>query len=205
MARRKHQRGKILGGVFFLMFLTWLLGLFVFALFIPKDISETQPTTDAVVVLTGGSLRLETGLKLLSDGAAKKLFVSGVHRGVDVAELLRVSRRSPGRLDCCIALGYQADDTIGNAIETAEWMRENGYDSLRLVTANYHMPRSLLEFHYAMPDIVIYPHSVSPEHVKIDNWYIWPGTSLLIVGEYNKMLFAPIRWAFMAVKEVVFK
>lgn len=184
--------------------LFWAIGLLVFATSIPKVSDDNIPTVDAVVVLTGGSLRLETGLKLLSGGAAKKLFVSGVHRGVDVAELLRISRRSPDRLDCCISLGYEADDTVGNAAETAAWMRENNFNSLRLVTANYHMPRSLLEFHHEMPDMTIYSYPVSPDHVKIDDWYLWPGTSVLIISEYNKILFVPLRWALVAMKDMVF-
>jgi len=187
-----------------LSFFGWLIGLLVFAMAISSTVEDENLKTDAVVVLTGGSLRLETGLKLLSDGAAKKLFVSGVHRGVDVAELLRVSRRSPGRLDCCITLGYEADDTIGNARETADWINQNNFTSLRLVTANYHMPRSLLEFHYAMPDVAIYSNPVSPEHVKVDDWYLWPGTTVLIISEYNKILIAPIRWVLVSIKDMVF-
>ena len=83
-------------------------------------------------------------LWLLDAQIAQKLFVSGVHRGVDVAELMRVSLQSPARADCCIVWGYEADNTAGNAYETAEWVAREGYSSIRLVTAAYHMPRSLL-------------------------------------------------------------
>src|SRR3546814_8190635 len=86
--------------------------------------------TDAIIVLTGGSERLPTGLDLLSRDRADKLFVSGVYAGVEVAELLRLSRQSPQELACCIVLGYAANDTRGNAVETAEWMRAEGYKSL---------------------------------------------------------------------------
>jgi uncharacterized SAM-binding protein YcdF (DUF218 family) len=140
--------------------------------------------------LTGGSLRLEQGLALLADRRAKKLFVSGVHRGVDVRELLRLSRQAPEELDCCIALGYEADDTAGNAVETAVWIDSEGYRSLRLVTAGYHMPRSLLEFRAAMPGVEIVPHPVFPGQVKIEAWWRWPGTAALIASEYNKFLIA---------------
>ena len=100
---------------------------------------------------------------------AEKLFVSGVHRGVDVAELLRVSRQSPGKLDCCIFLGYEANDTLrqcsGNRSMDAS---EQGFSSLRLVTASYHMPRSLQELKHAMPELDVVPHPVFPERVKMD-------------------------------------
>ncbi len=177
----------------------WSIGFIVFVRAIPTASTPGHSETDAIVVLTGGSLRLEAGLALLSAGRAKKLFVSGVRRGVDVAELLRVSRQSPKALDCCIALGYTADNTRGNARETAQWMKAERFSSLRLVTANYHMPRSLLEFRTAMPDIGIIPHPVAPPHVKLDEWWFWPGTATLLAGEYNKALLAGARrWAGIA-------
>lgn len=173
-----------------LLVAAWLAGLFVFADGIPRQPQQSREKTDAIVVLTGGTLRLEQGLALLTQELAKKLFVSGVHRGVDVQQLIDRSRRSPEVIDCCIVLGYAADHTAGNARETAEWMSKQGYKSLRLVTASYHMPRSLVEFRYAMPHVLIIPHPVFPENVKVDEWWRWPGTAILIVSEYNKYLVA---------------
>jgi uncharacterized SAM-binding protein YcdF (DUF218 family) len=119
--------------------------------------------------------------------------VSGVHRGVDVAELLRIQKREPDRLQCCIILGHDAVDTDGNAQETAAWVKATGIHSIRLVTAGYHMPRSLLEFRAAMPGIKIVPHPVSPDHVKHERWYRYPGTAALIAGEYTKFILVWIR------------
>lgn len=192
--RRKGHKRKWLAGIATVVAIAWAAGLFLFVSSIPKSVEAPTRKADAVVVLTGGTLRLDHGLDLLSQGLGKKLFVSGVHRGIDVTELLRVSRQTPGRLDCCIALGYDADDTRGNAQETVRWVREQGYKTIRLVTASYHMPRSLLEMHQVMPDVEILVHPVFPNHVKVENWYRWPGTSALIVGEYNKYLLAPVRW-----------
>lgn len=170
----------------------WVAGFIVFASGIPEETPPASVKTDAIVVLTGGSLRLEEGVRLLEAGSARKLFVSGVHRGVDVAELLRLQKREPDRLQCCIILGHDAEDTVGNARETADWVAQEGIRSIRLVTAGYHMPRSLLEFHAAMPDVEIVAHPVSPEHVKHDRWYRFPGTALLIAGEFSKFTLA---WA----------
>ncbi|RMD61651.1 MAG: YdcF family protein, partial [Alphaproteobacteria bacterium] len=133
------------------------------------------------------------GLRLLAEGRADKLFVSGVYRGVDVAELLRVSQQSPENIACCIALGYQADNTRGNARETATWARANGVHTLRLVTAVYHMPRSLLEFRSAMPEIDIVPHPVFPETFKDRDWWRRPGSAGLVAREYTKYLLALLR------------
>src|SRR5260370_9949066 len=95
---------------------------------------DLSTPTDAIVVLTGGRLRLETGLQLFAAGRAKKLFVSGVNQRVDRGELLRTLGPIGQRAVCCIALGHEADNTLGNARETAAWIQEAGYRSLRLVT-----------------------------------------------------------------------
>lgn len=171
----------------------WTAGLVRFAGQIPSGVDDPTSRTDAIVVLTGGSERLATGLQLLAEGRAGKLFVSGVHRGVDVSQLLRIARQAPRELDCCIVLGHDADDTVGNARETARWISAEGYDSLRLVTANYHMRRSLLEFRRALPQATIVAHPVTPPHVKRRDWWRFPGTASLVIGEYNKFLVASLR------------
>lgn len=178
----------------------WVVGFVLFANTIPKDPAPLSVRSDAIVVLTGGSLRLEAGVDLLEQGVARKLFVSGVHRGVDVSELLRLQKRTPDRLQCCIVLGHDAVDTIGNAAETAAWVQAEGLKSLRLVTAGYHMPRSLLELRAAMPDVEITLHPVSPDHVKHERWYRYPGTALLIANEYTKYLLA---WTRQTVKRLI--
>ena len=111
-------------------------------------------------------------------------------------ELLRVSQQAPAAVECCIVLGYAADDTRGNAAETAAWLRQESYSSFRLVTANYHMPRSLLEFRRALPNADIVPHPVAPTNVHVEEWWRWPGTTILLVTEYNKYLVALLRGAF---------
>lgn len=171
----------------------WLIGLWRFAASMPTAIADPARQTDAIVVLTGGSLRVESGLRLLAAGKAKKLFVSGVYRGVDVNELLRASRQAPESVACCIVLGHTAADTLGNASETAEWMSAEGFHSLRLVTANYHMARSLLEFTRAMPDIEIVPNPVFPEFLSKRPWWQSRRAATLIAGEYSKYLFALVR------------
>ena len=172
--------------------IAWVVGLVWFAHRIPSpdDTAVSPEATDAVVVLTGGPLRLKAGLELLEAGKAKKLFVSGVSQHVDLSELLRTARTSPAAVACCIALGHDATDTSGNASETRLWMEHEGFHSLRLVTANYHMQRSLLEFRYAMPDMTIVPNPVFPDSFKRNHWWAWPGTFALIVTEYQKYLAA---------------
>jgi uncharacterized SAM-binding protein YcdF (DUF218 family) len=174
--------------------LVWLGGLVWFAETIPRAGGTGGETTDAIVVLTGGSDRIATGIGLLDRGLARKLLISGVSPGVDMNDVLRAASIPEGQRTCCVVLGYAAGDTIGNAIEAAAWMRAEGYRSLRLVTANYHMRRSLLEFRMTMPELVIVQHPVVPEKVHLEGWWQWPGTASLIVNEYNKFLVTALRY-----------
>lgn len=174
----------------------WLTGLVWFATSLPDLVEDPDSPTDAIVVLTGGSERLSTGIDLLRRKRAHKLFVSGVYRGVEVAELLKLSRQKPEEVECCIVLGHTAESTEGNAVETAAWMGREHFSSLRLVTGSYHMRRSLLEFESAMPDVRLVPHPVFPSQVKQEEWWRWPGTAHLIATEYMKYLVAVIRQQF---------
>lgn len=171
----------------------WGVGLIRFAAAIPDTVIDKRTTSDAIVILTGGSERLTTGVSLLGEGLAKRVFVSGVHPDVDTEAILRTAGLDEPKLSERIESGHGARDTAGNAEETADWIRRHGFHSLRLVTASYHMPRSLLEFRSALPETTIIPHPVFPSHVKQSRWWAWPGTAALIVGEYNKFLWAWMR------------
>ena len=179
----------------------WFSGLLWFSKQVPSDGEAPTAKTDAIVVLTGGTGRLDMGLLLLEKKFAKQLFVSGVARGVDVSTLLSVAQRAPKELECCISVGYRAYDTVGNAEEAASWVRSRNVKSIRLVTASYHMPRSLIEFRYAMPTMQIVPHPVHPPQFKRSQWWLWPGTASLLASEFNKYLIAAAgRYIQMALK-----
>lgn len=172
----------------------WLGGLAWFVYSGLSDGADRNSHTDAIVVLTGGRLRLETGVDLFGQGKAQKLFISGVNQRVDRAALMRVFEPVADRARCCIVLGHDADDTFGNARETAVWMRQQGFSSLRLVTSWYHMPRSLIEFRRAMPQVSIVP---SPVFARGDDgedrFALWRDATELTVGEYDKFLVVLLR------------
>jgi uncharacterized SAM-binding protein YcdF (DUF218 family) len=168
----------------------WFGGLAVFVADGLTTGADPAVSADAIVVLTGGRQRLETGLALLATGTAKKLFISGVNPQVDRGALLRALGPAAGREACCIVLGRQAENTRGNALETAGWMEAEGYRSLRLVTSWYHMPRSLLEFRRAMPFLTILAHPVFVHGREPDSWWGRHGAGLLILVEYHKYLAA---------------
>lgn len=190
------KKTRLIGPFSFLIILScaiWFGGFIAFTDLVPRQLLDSTSQTEGIIVLTGGTERLNTGLGLLSDKKGKKLLISGVYHGVELEEILSLSKRAPDELECCVDIGHEADSTRGNAKESKEWIERTGFKSVRLVTANYHMPRSLLEFSFSMPYTHIIAHPVFPKHVKIDKWWRWPGTASLLIGEYNKYLLVWLR------------
>ena len=116
------------------------------------------PKADAVVVLTGGPRRIDAGLDLLGAERGARMLVTGVNEATSSAALENVTGEADdaaerARLfDCCIDLGREARDTVGNAVEARDWIRARGYRHVIVVTADFHMPRSLLEFRRALKE-----------------------------------------------------
>lgn len=132
--------------------IAWGLGFAAFMLSLGQPLESR--TTDAIVVLTGGPGRIDRGLTLMRTRAATRMLVSGVDPDVRPNELAAEYRVDDALFDCCVDLGHQAIDTRSNAEETAEWVREHGYRSVRLVTSDWHMPRAKLELRHALEDDV---------------------------------------------------
>ena len=189
--------GRRLVHFILLVLVIWLAGFLAFAAAIPPKVRDADRPVDAIVVLTGGDVRLAEGFALLDRGLAKKMLISGVSNGVDLPALLQTLNGSPqpsqAMLDCCVTLGYDARSTEGNARESLKWLSENGFKSVRLVTANYHMNRSLLEFRRVMPGIDIVPNPVFPRQMQEPYWFARPGTLYLLFNEYHKYLAAAAR------------
>ena len=199
MARQRKRRWRRIVVPVGLLALAWGVGLLLFVDRIPRvttDGDNGPPSsiqTDAIVVLTGGRGRVERGTELLARSAARSMLISGVGANVSARDLIPPQKLKSATLDCCVTLGRAARNTRENAVETAGWVAANGVTSLRLVTADFHMPRSLLEFHARLPGVKVLPDSVKSENVRLTRWWLWPGTAFLLVGEYNKYLAARAR------------
>ena len=168
-----------------------------FILTLPKPASGDVSITDGIVVATGGQARIEEGLRLLSEGRASQMLVTGVGKGISHTSLKRTLRLTTAQisvLECCVDLDAAARDTIGNARSAALWADANALKSLRLFTANYHLPRAQNEFQRAFPETSLHVFAVLPPDLKLDTWYRhWPSAKLL-VREYGKYLVSLIRF-----------
>ncbi len=152
-----------------------------------------EPKADAIVVLTGGFQRIDQAVELLKGGAGKRLLISGVHPSTTGGQIRRNTQSSADLFKCCVDIGHDAIDTIGNANETANWIRDNGYRSILVVTNNYHMPRSLLELRRANPGIEFIAYPVVNSDLKSTNWLHNPMVLKTILSEYVKLTIASVR------------
>ncbi len=132
-----------------LLALAWALGFALFMLSLGKPV-DAGAKTDAIVVPTGGPGRIDRGIVLLQAKAAKRMLITGTDPTVRPIELAVQYKTPPRLFRCCIDLGHEAVDTRSNADETAAWVRERNYKSVRLVTADWHMPRAKLELSNAL-------------------------------------------------------
>jgi uncharacterized SAM-binding protein YcdF (DUF218 family) len=188
---------------FLLCFAAWAAGLVWFIGQLPIEPSQDSRKADAVVVLTGGSARLDYGLQLLAEGKGDRLFISGVSERFTTDDILRhVSTALRQRLPAqAIFLGHTAENTIGNAEETARWLQKNHCKTIRLVTANYHMPRSIREFEDAAPGITIIPAPVFPDDFAASQWWKHTDSRHLLLSEYHKYIASRLRhWVVSATR-----
>lgn len=150
---------------------------------------EEPPPAQAIVALTGGSLqRLTTGVRLLKERKGERLLISGVNRIVTDAELYHALDVDPALGECCIDVGRSAEDTLGNASETAAWAREHRYTNIILVTDDYHMPRSQAELELALPEAEIHPYPVRTRWTDPALWRSDLGAATRLGAEYVKYL-----------------
>lgn len=122
---------------------------------------------DGIVALTGGPGRIERALRLLAEGKADRLLVTGIGGGTDLQTLGRLAGVDTAPLAARITLGRYAESTRGNGVEAAAWAARNNIRSLIVVTAGYHMPRALAELRQALLGVELFAlpaEAGSPEH-----------------------------------------
>jgi uncharacterized SAM-binding protein YcdF (DUF218 family) len=164
------------------------MGFILFATIVTRSPAPVDSHADGIVVLTGESRRIAEGARLLKEGRAERMLISGVYRHTGKSALLRISGLSEDKFDCCVDVGYAALDTAGNANEARNWATARRYGSLIVVTASYHMPRSLAELSLALPTARLIPHPVVPKGFPASRWWLNVAVTRTLVSEYLKFL-----------------
>lgn len=130
---------------------------------------------DGIVALTGGAQRIGDAIDLLAGGYGRRLLITGVNERTSRDEIARLNPTQRALIACCVDLDYRARNTIGNAIETRRWMRAHRFNTVAVVTSNYHMPRTLIELVHALQDRErVLPHPVVTEAFDADRWWQSP-------------------------------
>lgn len=173
----------------------WLGGLAVFNYHIRHYPLDKSTKTDAIIVLTGGSNRIKEAVEMLNGGYSDVLFISGVEKGVTLNQIARTQHFSV-RPDKKIIIGSASTNTLENARETTDWINQNNISSIRLVTSNYHLPRSLLEFRVKNSHLKIVANPVFSTNIA-DKWWQNTGTFSLTAAEYTKFLMVYVKCFFI--------
>lgn len=194
-ARRRHLWARL--GVLLLLFIAaWGAG---FGWFVHRVIEPAPavPKAGGIVVLTGGSGRMQEGFHLLLEGRAPRLLVSGVGPDTSLAEIADLAGVPEAGLEGRVDLDRRAASTEGNARAAAAWVAARHLRSLIVVTSFYHMPRTILEFRAALPHVRLAAAPVRPRA----SFVAWsPALWRVVVAEYGKWLAAeaglagPVTW-----------
>ncbi len=186
---------RLLFDAMLLLFVLFAIGFFVFVGVIERDETDANVRADGIAVLTGGTARIDEAMKLLQDGKAKRLLITGVNRTTSLEALRKLSAADDRLFTCCVDIDKEAKNTIDNATETSQWVARNRYHSIIVVTSNYHMPRALAELGRVMPSVTLVPYSVVDNNARVERWWRYPGTTKLLISEYMKFVPATFRLA----------
>lgn len=170
-----------------------VFGFVLFANAVTRDHDHDEREADGIVVLTGGELRIVEGARLLQRGLGRRMLISGVNQRTSRHDLERISGLGEAQFDCCVDLGYLAQDTVGNANETRAWAERHHFSKLIVVTSSYHMPRGLAELAIEMPRVRLIPHPVTPRSIRHHAWWLHLTTTRVLISEYVKFLPAAAR------------
>lgn len=161
-----------------LLLILYALGFVLFGVSLGTPASADAPETDAAIVLTGGSGRIDYAVGVLQAGKAKRLLVAGADPSVTKQDLSRLVGGKQRLVRCCVDLDSTSVDTRSNAEEAKRWLEERRFKSVRLITNDWHMRRARYEFRRVLGGEV----EVVPDAVRTE-----PGFMTLF-AEYNKYL-----------------
>lgn len=168
-------------------------GFFWFVSLIPSEEVQLERKADGIVVLTGAAARIPDAIELLADERGKRLLISGVYRATKSREIGRTTPLYSKYFSCCIDLDRSALNTFGNALQTKRWAHEHNFNSLIVVTSNWHMPRAMAELKHQLPEVTLIPYPVISAKLKKEPWWSTPVTARMLFAEYLKYLLALTR------------
>jgi len=194
---RRPRRFRLLAVALLAPFAAFIAGFPLFLASLERSEPHLLPKGDAIVALTGGVDRIPDAVGWLAQGHGERLLISGVGAQVRIEQLAAKSPRLKTWLGCCVDVGHEALNTVGNAEEARAWAAGRGYRSLLVVTSSYHMPRAMLELRRHMPEMRLIAAPVVTERLQggLHDMNLWSDGPLLrtLGQEYAKFLVAYVR------------
>ena len=167
------------------LFLILILSHFIFFLSLVKNFKSNYSTItsiDSIVVLTGDKFRISKGMEMLSNGIGEKLLLSGVNKNIELINIKNEFPKYNNFFDCCVDIDNISSNTFENSRETFLWLEKNKYNSVLIVSSDYHMPRAKLEFERFFKTENTYYHPVnSNDHVNA-------------IGKIKKLFFEYVKY-----------
>lgn len=152
----------------FLVIFSYIVSLVNFIQNIDIENNFNAPSKN-IVVLTGNAGRLKAATDLMALNEGSSLLISGVAKGVKYAEIIKNNLIDKEKVE----LGYNAQSTFGNAIETKIWTNKNNFKDFILITDDWHMKRSLLLFTSSMPNIKIFPYGLKSNYKGLKEHFLF--------------------------------
>jgi uncharacterized SAM-binding protein YcdF (DUF218 family) len=162
--------------LFAIILLGYAIGFILFAVTLGDPAPKDAARTDAIIVITGGSGRIEHGIKVLDAGKAKRMLIAGADPSVTKRDLAKTWQGNGKLFRCCVDLGSESVDTRSNAEEAKRWLDRRRYRSFRLITNDWHMRRARYEFRKVLGS----NYETVTDAVRSEPSFI------TLFGEYNK-------------------
>jgi uncharacterized SAM-binding protein YcdF (DUF218 family) len=153
------------------LLLAFSIGFIIFIARIPSVPKAFPFLSEAIVIVTGGTGRLEAGTTLWRKNIAPLVFISGVNPEVKRSELIAILKIDPDIADRHVFLGYRARTTRENGEEVAKWLHDRHIRRAVLVTNDYHLPRALAELERSVPDVIWQGYAVTSAEMSPEAWY----------------------------------
>jgi uncharacterized SAM-binding protein YcdF (DUF218 family) len=172
-------------------------GFFLFAHYVSVMPAGSLRPADGIVALTGDEDRISEAVRLLAEGKASRLLISGVNKATRTPQIINLNtagRQYALLFRCCVDLDKRSLNTEDNASETKAWARKRGFRSIILVTSTYHIPRALIELRQSMPDVEFVPYPVKSPRLETE-WWTDSRTTWVLFKEYLKFVTAGVRYA----------
>lgn len=149
---------------------------------------------DAIVAISGGETeaRAAEAVRLYRDGWAPHLIFSGAASDPSSrsnARAMAASAEAAGVPAAAIELDEAAANTTQNANGVAAIARQQGYQSIILVTSPYHQRRSFITFQRKLERVAIINHSSPDKSWRRSHWWATSYSLNLTLSELQKVLY----------------